>query len=1382
VLSTKAVRLLGAATLILSCLSTAVPVLSGDAVALANPGGPNLSTSSISSSPLGTVNPDSTITYTATVTNSGNADATNTTLTSTADSNTAMVPGSEAESPVAVSDTYPQTVVGNVSIDSSLIPYSVTSNDLVPSGTTITAFDATSANGGSVSMTTSGPGMGEFTYAPPVGFDGTDTFTYTLSDALGSSTGTVTLTVSGVIWFVNNSDQAGNGTLAAPFSSDAAFQAINDGVGRHPASNQSVFLYGSATSYTGPIGLLNGQNLIGAGASQSLASLAGVSPGSGSATLPATGGTAPTISGSGTTVVSLGQNNTLDGVHVNANSATGISGSSYGTFTAADTTISDTGGTALGLSNGTVQATFGSISASSAANGISVTNSTGSITSNGGTIGSSTSSAGITVDGGTFTGQSTSATLAVTLSGMSFLNGNLNPAASGCTSFNSSIDSNTNLLCNASIYLQNVSRATFSSLVVNGARQDCINGNNVSNFSLSSSTIESCGTTPAGPDLESGIQFVNLLGSSTITGSTIGQSSNKNAQWNLRVQNNTTSGSLDSLKVSGGTTFGPNLADQSIDYGGQATANMEIDVEGGSITDSSGAGFMSIGQDSSSVKQIVNGVSITDSGAEAIDITTGGSGGDGFNINNNTISSTNNADGIEHHTGILVDLAGESPDTATMQGAITNNTIGTQGVPYSGGGDDADGIWIDANALSHNSVSHMTVNVTGNSIHEVGLDGIDVTGGYGDKMAATIKGNTIETEHSGDEGENSLDGIFIESAKSSSDTSTFCGDIGGTVAADKNNVNGDVNDIETDDRTWHETFDLVNLSSYGSVAAYLSSQNSLANSAAAADNLGGYVSVVSCATPTLPSSLAPVRVDGGLRHPTIAAFETTRRAPSSRVSHRLNVRPNTIIGDTLTANLGTLNPGQSVLVQWQVTVNSDINNPSGASEISGSASVVADSLSATPLLATNPLQLFTPRLAWTQPADITYGTPLDGTELDATSDRAGTFAYNPDVSTVLDAGQNQALTATFTPTDPYRYVSGDQVSTTINVDPATLTITAHNKSTTYGGPMPAEPNYSASGFVNGDKLKFMPSLPTCSVTATSYAGNDISPPGIYAVNCSGADNPNYTIDYVPGIFTVFKAHLTITSDSKEATFGGTMPALTYTPSGFVNGEDSSALTSQPNCVSAVKSSADGLITSSPGSYPITCKGASDPNYSISNVAGTFTVDPATLTVTPSNKSATYGGPMPSTFNYAITGFVNGNTSSKLTSKPVCAPNSTSSAGLDTSGVGSYAITCSGGSSPNYTFDYIPATFSVFKAGLLITADDQSVNVGGAMPAFTFTPSGFVNGDNVNSLNPMPTCSTTAKASGGHDTSPPASYPITCRGAGEPNYSISYRSGSLQVNP
>ena len=52
----------------------------------------------------------------------------------------------------------------------------------------------------------------------------------------------------------------------------------------------------------------------------------------------------------------------------------------------------------------------------------------------------------------------------------------------------------------------------------------------------------------------------------------------------------------------------------------------------------------------------------------------------------------------------------------------------------------------------------------------------------------------------------------------------------------------------------------------------------------------------------------------------------------------------------------------------------------------------------------------TSMITWSNPANIVYGRPLSSiTQLDATTNMAGTFAYTPALGTVLKAGNGQTL-------------------------------------------------------------------------------------------------------------------------------------------------------------------------------------------------------------------------------------------------------------------------------------------------------------------------------------------------------------------------------------
>jgi ligand-binding sensor domain-containing protein len=65
----------------------------------------------------------------------------------------------------------------------------------------------------------------------------------------------------------------------------------------------------------------------------------------------------------------------------------------------------------------------------------------------------------------------------------------------------------------------------------------------------------------------------------------------------------------------------------------------------------------------------------------------------------------------------------------------------------------------------------------------------------------------------------------------------------------------------------------------------------------------------------------------------------------------------------------------------------------------------------------------TPTLIWSKPADIVYGTALSSFQLNSTASVDGVFAYTPAGGTIMNAGSNQNLSVTFTPTDGANYNS-----------------------------------------------------------------------------------------------------------------------------------------------------------------------------------------------------------------------------------------------------------------------------------------------------------------------------------------------------------------------
>ncbi|HEX8144756.1 MAG TPA: tandem-95 repeat protein [Pyrinomonadaceae bacterium] len=355
------------------------------------------------------------ITYTVTLTNTGDADATGVSFTDTIDPHTTLVPGSIGVTPVAVNDAY--TATGNVSISKDAAAGLLT-NDFDPytgsgSGFTATAETKKSANcGACATNNVTINADGSFTYDPPPGFTGDDTFTYTTnSPAALSASGTVTITISGMIWFINNNagapgDATGDGRLSNPFKLISTFNAQNDGVGTHPKDSQNIFIYSSPNNYAGPLTLRNDQKLIGGGSSASIQTLTGITPPAGSATLPSTGGTPPTITTAGITLNSGNTGNLLRGFNISGTAGTGLAGSAFGTLSLTEVSVSSNG-QALNLANGTLSgpvastAVFGTVSSGGGTDGILLTTIAGTMTASGGTLTGTASGPTFSVIGGT---------------------------------------------------------------------------------------------------------------------------------------------------------------------------------------------------------------------------------------------------------------------------------------------------------------------------------------------------------------------------------------------------------------------------------------------------------------------------------------------------------------------------------------------------------------------------------------------------------------------------------------------------------------------------------------------------------------------------------------------------------------------------------------------------------------------------------------------------------------------------------------------------------------------------------------------------------------------------------------------------------------------
>jgi hypothetical protein len=187
-------------------------------------------------------------------------------------------------------------------------------------------------------------------------------------------------------------------------------------------------------------------------------------------------------------------------------------------------------------------------------------------------------------------------------------------------------------------------------------------------------------------------------------------------------------------------------------------------------------------------------------------------------------------------------------------------------------------------------------------------------------------------------------------------------------------------------------------------------------------------------------------------------------------------------------------------------------------------------------------------VTWANPADISYGTLLSATQLDATLNVPGTCTYasNP-VGTQLSAGLGQTLTANCTPTDAVNYTTPAAKTATLNVNKTPLTVTASSTTVSLGAVAPKiTPIYT--GFLNSDNA-YTPEVAantanlTCSVESYSTVGTGAP----WTNECTGGavSTANYTYSYANGLTSLG----TNTTTSLKITLAGGITPITTHPAG-----------------------------------------------------------------------------------------------------------------------------------------------------------------------------------------------------------------------------------------
>jgi hypothetical protein len=235
----------------------------------------------------------------------------------------------------------------------------------------------------------------------------------------------------------------------------------------------------------------------------------------------------------------------------------------------------------------------------------------------------------------------------------------------------------------------------------------------------------------------------------------------------------------------------------------------------------------------------------------------------------------------------------------------------------------------------------------------------------------------------------------------------------------------------------------------------------------------------------------------------------------------------------------------------------------------------------------------TPQITWATPAAITYGTPLSGTQLNASSTVVGSFTYLPAAGTVLTAG-TQTLTVTFTPTDTTDYTTAT-ASVTLAVNKATPTITwATPAAITYGTALSAT-QLNASSTVVGS-FTYSPAAGTVLAAGTQPLTVTFTPTNTTnyttatdSVTLTVNPAPSFTLSATPTSLTVARGS-SGTSTIKVSGQNGFTGSITLAASGMPSGVTAAFATNPTTGSSVLTLTVSSSATT--GTSTVTIKGTS----------------------------------------------------------------------------------------------------------------------------------------------------------------------------------------------
>ena len=348
------------------------------------------------------------------------------------------------------------------------------------------------------------------------------------------------------------------------------------------------------------------------------------------------------------------------------------------------------------------------------------------------------------------------------------------------------------------------------------------------------------------------------------------------------------------------------------------------------------------------------------------------------------------------------------------------------------------------------------------------------------------------------------------------------------------------------------------------------------------------------------------------------------------------------------------------------------------------------------------------------------------------------------------------------------YTVNSTATTTADITPASLTITASNQSKTYGDTFTFAGNaFASSGLIAGETIG---NVNVASLGAINTANVNFYPIVASAASGGSFDANNYTINYSGGNFTVNHAIINLAA------------SRSYNATTIFNGSDFGAVNGlfgqllNVNGAGAVASKNAGavqtLLTSS-----LTLNGAAANNYTLAGGTHTGTVTQTNLVLNAFSDSKTYDGTtnlnaLGPIGSIGIAGLFSPDTvtaSISFVSKDALGNNGS------TLNINAGYVVDDGNNGNNYNVITNSATGTISKANLNVVPNSATKTQGTANPTFTSQFIGLVNGE---------TSAVVTGALGYNTLAEPAStigtYAVSPFGLSATNYNISFIDGTLIV--